>query len=301
MHIWRPISSTRRKAPAVLAASPAGGHHPHRLDDRGRRLRARPGRGIRRQRHRRRQRRPRRPGPSTPTCFTSPPTTSSTGAWAVRRRSSAQSGAASTPAPSSWARRRCALLAGRLDHRPDRGGLRLSAGRGGPTSGAGWWTPCGRRKPVRLFEDQWVSPSLALNVAEMLGELAERRLTGVWNVAGAEVVNRMQFGTAALRGVRLRPGAASSGTPRRCPAWPVPRPPRSGLKVQKALATAQGSATRPAGIAGAVSRRGRGIAHERHRPRRRLGNAAVPTDPGGQQAAPAGLRQADDLLPAQRR
>ena len=35
-------------------------------------------------------------------------------------------------------------------------------------------------------------------------------------------------------------------------------------------------------------------------PGRRLGHQALPADPGGQQAAPADLRQADDLLPAQR-
>src|SRR6516165_2312946 len=36
-------------------------------------------------------------------------------------------------------------------------------------------------KTARLFVDQLVSPSLALNVAEQLAELAERRLSGVWN------------------------------------------------------------------------------------------------------------------------
>jgi dTDP-4-dehydrorhamnose reductase len=86
---------------------------------------------------------------------------------------------------------------------------------------------------VRLFEDQWVSPSLALNVAEMLGELAERRLAGIWNVAGGEVVNRMQFGRALceefgldrslLQPVRLADSGLAS-----------PRPPRSGLRVDKA-------------------------------------------------------------------
>ena len=35
-----------------------------------------------------------------------------------------------------------------------------------------------------------------------------------------------------------------------------------------------------------------------HHPGRRLGHAALPDHPRGEQAAPAGLRQADDLLPA---
>ena len=90
-------------------------------------------------------------------------------------------------------------------------------------------------EPVRLFEDQWVSPSLALNVAEMLGELAQRRLAGIWNVAGGEVVNRMQFGVTLCEEFRfdrslLHPSRlADSGLA-------SPRPPRSGLIVDKARA-----------------------------------------------------------------
>jgi len=89
-------------------------------------------------------------------------------------------------------------------------------------------------KTARLFVDQYVSPSLALNVAELLAELAERRLPGIWNVAGAEVVNRMAFGEALadvfglerrlLVSIKLAEGGMAS-----------PRPPRSGLRVDKAL------------------------------------------------------------------
>jgi dTDP-4-dehydrorhamnose reductase len=48
--------------------------------------------------------------------------------------------------------------------------------------------------PVRLFEDQIVSPSLALSVVEMLHEVATRRLPGVWNLCGSEAVDRVAFG-----------------------------------------------------------------------------------------------------------
>jgi len=97
---------------------------------------------------------------------------------------------------------------------------------------------------VRLFVDQFVSPSLALNVAEQLAELAVRRLEGIWNTAGAEVVNRMQFGEAMcdvfgldrslLQPVRLSDAGLAS-----------PRPPRSGLRVDKALAALK---ARPLGL-----------------------------------------------------
>ena len=91
-------------------------------------------------------------------------------------------------------------------------------------------------QPVRLFVDQWVSPSLALNVAEQLAELAERRLEGIWNIAGAEVVNRMQFGElfcevfAFDRSLLLPTRLADAGLASH-------RPPRSGLDVSKARAT----------------------------------------------------------------
>ncbi len=57
-------------------------------------------------------------------------------------------------------------------------------------------------KPVKLFEDQFVSPTLALNVAEMLAELGARRLTGVWHTAGA------RWSTGSPSGAR---SAACSG------------------------------------------------------------------------------------------
>ncbi len=99
-------------------------------------------------------------------------------------------------------------------------------------------------KPAPLFVDQFVSPSLALNVAEQLAELATRRLPGIWNVAGAEVVNRLQFGEALcdvfeldrtlLQPIRLADAGMAS-----------PRPPRGGLRVDKALANL---AARPLGL-----------------------------------------------------
>jgi dTDP-4-dehydrorhamnose reductase len=53
-----------------------------------------------------------------------------------------------------------------------------------------------KKQQLKLFEDQFVSPSLADSVAEMLAEVGERRLGGIWNTCGAEAVNRIQFGRA---------------------------------------------------------------------------------------------------------
>src|SRR6185437_1331842 len=48
----------------------------------------------------------------------------------------------------------------------------------------------------------------------------------------------------------------------------------------------------------AIAWRGWAHEHERHHPRRRLRHAPAPDHPCGEQAAAAGVRQADDLLPA---
>jgi dTDP-4-dehydrorhamnose reductase len=132
---------------------------------------------------------------------------------------------------SRWAIARTAVVYGYPpSQRPNFGSWLLGALRSG--------------QAVRLFDDQYVSPSLALSVAEQLAELAERRLEGIWNVAGADVVNRMQFGqtlceifgldTRLLQPVRLADASLAS-----------PRPPRSGLKVDKALAALH---ARPLGL-----------------------------------------------------
>ncbi len=110
------------------------------------------------------------------------------------------------------------------------------------------WPPAGRPnfgswllaalkkgEPVRLFEDQYVSPSLADSVAEQLAELAERRLRGFWNICGAEVVNRVRFGLALCSEFSLD---ASCIVPSRLADAKLKslRPARSGLLTEKASA-----------------------------------------------------------------
>lgn len=85
---------------------------------------------------------------------------------------------------------------------------------------------------VKLFEDQWVSPSMALNVAQMLAELGARRLPGIWHTCGAEVVDRVTFGKALCARFGFDPGLIQ---PSRIADVKLlsPRPPRSGLIVTK--------------------------------------------------------------------
>jgi dTDP-4-dehydrorhamnose reductase len=88
-------------------------------------------------------------------------------------------------------------------------------------------------QPVNLFADQHVSPSLADNVALMLAELAERGLTGVWNIAGSRVVDRYAFGQALCEEFGLNPGLLVP-TKLKDAKLASPRPLHSGLLVDKA-------------------------------------------------------------------
>jgi dTDP-4-dehydrorhamnose reductase len=104
---------------------------------------------------------------------------------------------------------------------------------GRPNFGSWLLSSLAAGKTVQLFEDQFVSPSLADNVAEMLVELGERRVGGIFHAAGAEVVDRLTFGRALcerfgfdpalIRGSRLADAKLLS-----------PRPRHSGLRVDKA-------------------------------------------------------------------
>ncbi len=92
-----------------------------------------------------------------------------------------------------------------------------------------------QKKPVKLFEDQVVSASLALNVAEMLGDIAARSLSGMFHTCGAEAVDRVTFGKRLCERFGFD---ASLITPSRMADVKLlsPRPARSGLRVDSTAA-----------------------------------------------------------------
>ncbi|MEW5739892.1 MAG: dTDP-4-dehydrorhamnose reductase [Myxococcota bacterium] len=105
-------------------------------------------------------------------------------------------------------------------------------------------------QPVKLFEDQWVSPSLALNVAEMLADLAEKALPGIWHTCGAEVVDRVTFGKRLCE--RFGFDAALIQPSRMADVKLLsPRPAKSGLVVTK---TAQALAHPPLSLEASLRR-----------------------------------------------
>ena len=94
----------------------------------------------------------------------------------------------------------------------------------------------GKGTPVKLFDDQWVNPSMALNVADMVAELGTRKLTGIWHTCGADVVDRVQFGKALCAKFGFDPSLI---TPSKMADVKLasPRPSRSGLDVKKTVDT----------------------------------------------------------------
>jgi dTDP-4-dehydrorhamnose reductase len=104
---------------------------------------------------------------------------------------------------------------------------------GRPNFGSWLLTELRAGRPTRLFQDQIVSPSLAESVAEQLAELAQRRLTGIWNIAGAEAVSRVRFGEVlcdefALDRSLIIPSRLAEAN------FASPRPVRCGLRTDKA-------------------------------------------------------------------
>ena len=92
------------------------------------------------------------------------------------------------------------------------------------------------KKGVKLFSDQFVSPSLALNLAQMLAELAARKLTGIWHTCGATVIDRVAFGRALCEEFGFDP-ALITPTLLADLKLAAPRPKAAGLKVDKTAAS----------------------------------------------------------------
>ncbi|MEM2219681.1 MAG: dTDP-4-dehydrorhamnose reductase [Candidatus Korarchaeum sp.] len=91
---------------------------------------------------------------------------------------------------------------------------------------------------VSIVADHWNSPTLNTNLARMIIEVVERRLTGVYHLAGATRISRYEFAKLiaeefGLNGELIRPITMDEV------GWIASRPRDSSLDVSKAMETLQ--------------------------------------------------------------
>ncbi len=93
-----------------------------------------------------------------------------------------------------------------------------------------------RKEKVKIVTDQWNSPTLNTNLANMLIEILERKITGIYHLAGATRINRYRFAellaeTFQLNSKLITPASSIQFS------WIAKRPKDSSLNITKAYQT----------------------------------------------------------------
>jgi len=91
-----------------------------------------------------------------------------------------------------------------------------------------------QKKEVKILKDQYISPTLNTNLAEMLLEIAERNMTGTLHTAGATRVSRHEFALKLAEVFNLNIDLVKPAKMNEMP-WRARRPRDSSLNVSKAL------------------------------------------------------------------
>jgi dTDP-4-dehydrorhamnose reductase len=91
-------------------------------------------------------------------------------------------------------------------------------------------------EPIKVIRDQYVSPTLNTNLAEMILEVIKRRLTGIYHLAGASPINRYEFAQLVAETFNLDKDLImpSNSSEMR---WVANRPKNTSLNVEKASKT----------------------------------------------------------------
>ena len=95
-----------------------------------------------------------------------------------------------------------------------------------------------KREHVNIITDQWVTPTLNTNLAEMTLEVIERRLTGTYHLCGATRVSRFEFAQLVADVFGLDKSLIDSALSSQF-KWPAKRPMDSSLDTSKAQQTLQ--------------------------------------------------------------
>jgi dTDP-4-dehydrorhamnose reductase len=90
-----------------------------------------------------------------------------------------------------------------------------------------------QEESVKMVVDQWNSPTLNTNLAEMTLEVIQRRMTGVYHLSGATRINRYDFAKSIASVFNLNPTLIIPSTSASL-SWYAKRPKDSSLNVERA-------------------------------------------------------------------
>ncbi len=93
-----------------------------------------------------------------------------------------------------------------------------------------------KNKEIKIVTDQWNSPTLNTNLADMIIEILERRLTGIYHLAGATRISRYDFAKLIAKTFNLNENLIIPITSDKI-QWTAKRPKDSSLNVSKASKT----------------------------------------------------------------
>jgi dTDP-4-dehydrorhamnose reductase len=93
-----------------------------------------------------------------------------------------------------------------------------------------------RNEQVKIVTDQWNSPTLNTNMAEMTLEIIERKLTGTFHLSGATRINRYDFAKKIAENFNLSQNLINPTTSAEF-SWAAKRPRDSSLDTTKAQQT----------------------------------------------------------------
>ncbi len=93
-----------------------------------------------------------------------------------------------------------------------------------------------KSEQVKIVTDQWNSPTLNTNLADMILEIIERKLTGTFHVSGATRINRYDFAKVIAQTFNLDANLISPCLSADF-SWAAKRPRDSSLNTEKAQQT----------------------------------------------------------------
>lgn len=107
-----------------------------------------------------------------------------------------------------------------------------------------------KKEKVKIATDQWNSPTLNTNLANMVLEAAEQKITGVYHLAGATRINRYDFSNLIAKSFRLDINLIEPSSSKDF-QWIARRPKDSSLNTEKAQRTLR---NKPMGIEQALEK-----------------------------------------------